>query len=82
MRKGKRWALVIWIAVLAGLSVLRVWLRMNSGVYLLADAMYDDIGGPLRIKQLQQDKRELFRSLELFYQVFFLGMDVEGMEEE
>ena len=42
MRKGKRWALVIWIAVLAGLSVLRVWLRMNSGVYLLADAMYDD----------------------------------------
>ena len=49
---------------------------------LEADAMYDDIGGPLRIKQLQQEKRELFRSLELFYQVFFLGMDVEGMEEE
>ena len=49
---------------------------------LEADAMYDDIGGPLRIKQLQEEKRELFRSLELFYQVFFLGMDVEGLEEE
>lgn len=49
---------------------------------LEADAMYDDIGGPLRIKQLQEEKRELFRSLELFYQVFFLGMDVDGLEEE
>ena len=29
---------------------------------LEADAMYDDIGGPLRIKQLQEEKRELFRS--------------------
>ena len=47
---------------------------------LEADAMYDDIGGPLRIKQLQEEKRELFRSLELFYQVFFLGLDVEGLE--
>ncbi|MCQ2510781.1 MAG: DUF6145 family protein [Lachnospiraceae bacterium] len=42
---------------------------------LEADAMYDDIGGALRIKKLQDEKRELFRSLELFYQVFFLGMD-------
>ena len=49
---------------------------------LEADAMYDDIGGPLRIKQLQEDKRELFRSLELFYQVFFLGLDVEGLEND
>ena len=49
---------------------------------LEADAMYDDIGGPLRIKQLQEEKRELFRSLELFYQVFFLGLDVEGREND
>ncbi|MDO4616400.1 MAG: DUF6145 family protein [Lachnospiraceae bacterium] len=42
---------------------------------LEADAMYDEIGGALRIKKLQEEKRELFRSLELFYQVFFLGMD-------
>ena len=49
---------------------------------LEADAMYDDLGGPLRIKQLQEEKRELFRSLELFYQVFFLGLDVEGLEND
>ena len=49
---------------------------------LEADAMYDDIGGPLRIKQLQEEKRELFRSLELFYQVFFLGLDVAGLEND
>lgn len=47
---------------------------------LEADAMYDEIGGALRIKQLQEEKRELFRSLELFYQFFFLGMDAP--EEE
>lgn len=49
---------------------------------LEADAMYDDIGGALRIKQLQQEKRELFRSLELFYQVFVLGIDMPESETE
>jgi hypothetical protein len=38
-----------------------------------ADAMYDEIGGALRIKQLQTDKHELMESLELFYKIFFLG---------
>lgn len=42
-----------------------------------ADARYDEIGGALRIKQLQQEKQELFTSLELFYRVFFLGEIVE-----
>ena len=45
-----------------------------------ADAMYDEIGGALRIKQLQEEKKELFRSLELFYQVFFLGIEVDEQE--
>ena len=44
---------------------------------LEADAMYDDIGGALRIKQLQEEKRELFRSLVLFYRLFFLGEDLD-----
>ena len=30
------------------------------------DALYDEIGSALKIKQLQRDKRELLRSLELF----------------
>ena len=47
-----------------------------------ADAMYDDIGGALRIKQLQAEKQELFESLELFYKVFFLGEHLEGESSE
>lgn len=40
-----------------------------------ADAMYDEIGGALRIKEIQQEKRELFEALELFYKIFMLGED-------
>lgn len=36
------------------------------------DLLYDDIGSELKIKQLQNEKRELFSSLELFYRVFYL----------
>lgn len=38
-----------------------------------ADAMYDEIGSVLKIKQLQSEKRELLESLEMYYKVFFLG---------
>ena len=44
---------------------------------LESDAMYDDIGSVLRIKQIRADKQELLESLELYYRVFFLGEDVE-----
>ncbi len=44
---------------------------------LEADAMFDEIGSVLRIKQLRRDKEELLESLELYYRVFFLGEDVE-----
>ena len=37
------------------------------------DFYYDEIGSVLKIKQLQQTKRELFESLETFYRVFYLG---------
>ena len=47
---------------------------------LEADAMYDDIGSVLRIKKLQEEKRELLESLEMYYRVFFLGEDVEDGE--
>lgn len=39
---------------------------------LESDAMYDDIGSALRIKQLQREKEELLSSLEMYYRVFFL----------
>ena len=41
------------------------------------DLMYDEIGGALKIKQIQKEKEELLRSLEMFYKVFFLGEDIE-----
>lgn len=37
------------------------------------DFAYDDIGSVLKIRQLQQTKRELFESLELYYRVVFMG---------
>lgn len=44
---------------------------------LEADALYDDIGSVLRIKQLQTDKRDLLEALEMYYRVFFLGFQPE-----
>ena len=44
---------------------------------LEADAMFDEIGSVLKIKDLQNKKKELLESLELYYRVFFLGEDVE-----
>lgn len=46
------------------------------------DLLYDEIGSVLKIKQLQQTKRELFESLELFFKVFYLGEEMEGLPEE
>lgn len=41
------------------------------------DFMYDEIGSVLKIKQLQNTKRELLEALEMFYKVFFLGEEFE-----
>lgn len=41
------------------------------------DLLYDDIGSVLKIKQLQNTKRELLEALELYYRVFFLGEQFE-----
>ena len=39
--------------------------------------MFDEIGSVLKIKDLQNKKKELLESLELYYRVFFLGEEVE-----
>lgn len=36
------------------------------------DFFFDEIGSVLKIKELQQTKRELFEELELFYTTFYL----------
>ena len=48
---------------------------------LEADAMYDEIGSVLRIKKIQEEKRDLLESLEMYSRVFFLGEDVEDGED-
>lgn len=42
------------------------------------DYLFDEIGSALKIKQYQQEKRELLESVELYYRVFFLGEEVDG----
>lgn len=46
-----------------------------------SDILFDEIGSGLKIKQLQQERAELFESLEMYYRVFFLG-DMTGIDEE
>ena len=41
------------------------------------DFSFDEIGSVLKIKELQNTKEELFKSLEMFYKVFYLGEEME-----
>ena len=41
------------------------------------DFSFDEIGSVLKIKELQNTKEELFKSLEMFYKVFYLGEETE-----
>lgn len=43
------------------------------------DILYDEIGSVLKVKQLQDTKRELFESLELFYKTFILHKDISQL---
>lgn len=45
------------------------------------DYLFDEIGSGLKIRQYQREKRELLESLELYYQVKFLGLSLETIEE-
>ena len=40
------------------------------------DYLFDEIGSVLKIKQYQEEKRELLEALELYYRTFFLGEDI------
>lgn len=46
------------------------------------DFSFDEIGSVLKIKELQDTKEELFKSLEMFYKVFYLGEEMEEKTEE
>lgn len=42
-----------------------------------SDYSYDEIGSALMIKEIQKNRQELLRSLELFYKVIVLGQPLE-----
>ena len=46
------------------------------------DILYDEIGGVLKVKQLQETKKELFESLELYYKTFILHQDISDLLKE
>ena len=46
------------------------------------DFSFVEIGSVLKIKELQDTKEELFKSLEMFYKVFYLGEEMEEETEE
>ncbi len=41
------------------------------------DLLYDEIGSALKIKQYQEDKKDLLEQLETYYKVFFLGETID-----
>ena len=44
--------------------------------------LFDDIGCGLKVKKLQNEKKELFQSLELFYKIFIQGVDINSLVNE
>lgn len=46
------------------------------------DILYDEIGSVLKVKQLQETKKELFESLELYYKTFILHQDISDLLKE
>lgn len=41
------------------------------------DLLYDEIGSALKIKQYQEEKKDLLEQLETYYKVFFLGETID-----
>ena len=46
------------------------------------DFLYDEIGSVLKVKQLQEEKKELLEALELYYRIFFLKEDAKELLAE
>ena len=46
------------------------------------DLLYDEIGSVLLVKKLQEEKKELLESLEMYFKVFFLDEDGSALISE
>ena len=63
-------------------GVLLLVFDENGNLELKVEHNEDEIGSVLKIKELQNTKEELFKSLEMFYKVFYLGEEMEEETEE
>lgn len=49
------------------------------------DFMYDEVGAGLLIGKIKREKKDLFEGLEMYFKVFYLGMDMDeelGIEKD
>ena len=46
------------------------------------DVLYDDISSGLLVNEIRRKRQELFQSLELYYRVFILKENIDGLLEE
>lgn len=46
------------------------------------DVLYDEISSGLMINEIRRKRQELFQSLELYYRVFILKENIDGLLEE
>lgn len=46
------------------------------------DLLYDEIGSVLLVKKLQEEKKELLESLEVYFKVFFLNEEAEELVKD
>ena len=46
------------------------------------DVLYDDISSGLLVNEIRRKRQELFQSLELYYRVFILKDNIDGLLEE
>ena len=46
------------------------------------DVLYDDVSSGLLVNEIRRKRQELFQSLELYYRVFILKENIEGLLEE
>ncbi|MDY6351571.1 MAG: DUF6145 family protein [Lachnospiraceae bacterium] len=57
-------------------GVIELYFDEEGSLHLMTDSeegdlTYDNIGAPLKIKQIQKDQRQLFRELEEYFREFF-----------
>ncbi len=75
-------ACVLYTAEVGGIITLEFDEKGNLDIIASCkenDLLFDEIGSALKIKDMQIKKRELWENLELYYKIFFLGEEVEGI---